>query len=374
MTDEHKTHAHKAVLSAFSPFFKSIFESCNVKEHLLLYLDVRKENILGILEYIYKGEVSVPVNQIEQFLKAASKLKISELIKAKVDGQEHFDGTTQAPRNSPSTSITGKDQFEEHSIQNSNSQNIDGESPNKNDDYVKMITDRPFNITTNKVRISKTQKQYDKDSKDKDICDDRIEDGCEYQSWAGRVVENPIQNIEGISHQYIIRESPNKDNESMTVDIPCLINVKEEEEIIPITPEKSLDYPLNYNESKEIVEIRKTSSKVNQLGNEELRDAIQHIEENLQMNGRGDLDKIEDYIEVIEHKAEDKELHEEHDMEHGNMIQHLKIPHHDSLDDNRDNNIEHFIEGIENKTEDISKIQEQTLTKRRSWLEAMSTI
>ena len=57
MTDDvHKTYAHKAVLSAFSPFFKNIFDSCNIKEHLFLYLDVRTENLLGILDYIYKGE------------------------------------------------------------------------------------------------------------------------------------------------------------------------------------------------------------------------------------------------------------------------------------------------------------------------------
>ena len=85
MTDDHKAHAHKAVLSAFSPFFKNIFESCNVGEHVILYLDVKTENLLGILDYIYRGEVSVPVNQIEQFIKAASKLKISELIKVNID-------------------------------------------------------------------------------------------------------------------------------------------------------------------------------------------------------------------------------------------------------------------------------------------------
>ena len=70
LTDgDHKAFAHKAVLSAFSPFFKSIFESCNVKEHLFLYLDVKTENLMGILDYMYKGETGVPISQIERFIK-----------------------------------------------------------------------------------------------------------------------------------------------------------------------------------------------------------------------------------------------------------------------------------------------------------------
>ena len=101
--DDHKAFAHKAVLSAFSPFFRSIFESCNVKEHLFLYLDVQKENLSGILDYIYKGETGVPVSQIEQFIKDASKLKISELIQVKVEDQENVHGKTLVTRNPSST-------------------------------------------------------------------------------------------------------------------------------------------------------------------------------------------------------------------------------------------------------------------------------
>ena len=100
---DHKAFAHKAVLSAFSPFFKSIFESCNVKEHLFLYLDVQKENLMAILDYIYKGETGVPVSRIEQFIKDASKLKISELIQVKVEDQENVHARTLVTRNPSST-------------------------------------------------------------------------------------------------------------------------------------------------------------------------------------------------------------------------------------------------------------------------------
>ena len=218
MTDDHKTHAHKAVLSAFSPFFKSIFESCNVKEHLFLYLDVRNENLLGILDYIYRGEVSVPVNQIEQFIKAASKLKISELIKVNVEDQENLDGKTHAQKTSLSTS-----------------------SPEK--ELVKVEDQGNLHSITGK-------------------------DGCEYQFWE-QVEEQSIQNIEGNTHQYQynILEPLNKDNEKMTLDIPCYINAEVEEERLSITPKKNFDDLLNYSQLKETVKIRKSSIKENQLGN-----------------------------------------------------------------------------------------------------------
>ena len=216
MTDDHKTHAHKSVLSAFSPFFKDIFESFNVKEHLFLYLDVRKENLLGILDYIYRGEVSVPVNQIEQFIKAASKLKISELIKVNIEDQENLVGKTHAQKKSLATSSSEKE-------------------------LVKVEDQGNLHSITGK-------------------------DGCEYQFWE-QVKEQSIQNLEGNPHQYNILEPLNKDNEKMTLDIPCYINAEVEEERISMTPKKNLNDLLNYSKLKETVKIRKTSIKENQLAN-----------------------------------------------------------------------------------------------------------
>ena len=133
MTDDvHKTYAHKAVLSAFSPFFKNVFDSCNVKYHIYLYLDVRTENLLRILDYIYKGEVSVPSSQIEEFIKAASKLKISELIKVKAEDQENVYGRTHAVRNSSSTIITEEDrrdcQISSNKVEENSTNFSDGDS------------------------------------------------------------------------------------------------------------------------------------------------------------------------------------------------------------------------------------------------------
>ena len=170
MTDDvHKTYAHKAVLTAFSPFFKNVFDSCNVKEHLFLYLDVRTENLLRILDYIYKGEVSVPSSQIEQFIKAASKLKISELIKVKTEDQENVYLRTHAVRSSSSTIIPEEDwrdcQISSDTVEENSTNFSDGYSfqyfrgsSHKNKGNEMMNRGIAYNINAKDGRISKAQK------------------------------------------------------------------------------------------------------------------------------------------------------------------------------------------------------------------------
>ena len=94
ITDEgDKIEAHKAVLSAFSPLFRNIFQSCPVNQQPFLYLsDVKPDYLNRILDYIYMGEVNVPICEIEQFIKVSSKLKISELSKVKIENPERISG------------------------------------------------------------------------------------------------------------------------------------------------------------------------------------------------------------------------------------------------------------------------------------------
>ena len=83
--DEERVEAHKAVLSAFSPFFKNIFESCNLNQQPFVYLgDIKSSQIHGVLDYIYKGTVHISPDEVESFLKVARKLKISELCNIEV--------------------------------------------------------------------------------------------------------------------------------------------------------------------------------------------------------------------------------------------------------------------------------------------------
>ena len=77
--DQTQIKAHKVVLSACSPFFKSILKN-NPHQHPLLYLGGISSNDLQLVtDYIYHGEVQVRQNDIDRFLEIAQKLKVSGL-------------------------------------------------------------------------------------------------------------------------------------------------------------------------------------------------------------------------------------------------------------------------------------------------------
>ena len=77
--DQTQIKAHKVVLSACSPFFKSILKN-NPHQHPLLYLGGISSNDLQLVtDYIYHGEVQVRQNDIDKFLDVAQKLKVSGL-------------------------------------------------------------------------------------------------------------------------------------------------------------------------------------------------------------------------------------------------------------------------------------------------------
>ena len=71
--------AHKVVLSAFSPFFKSLLVN-NPHQHPLLYLrGVQYEDLRAILDFIYLGQTKVDMHKINQFIKLATDLQIKGL-------------------------------------------------------------------------------------------------------------------------------------------------------------------------------------------------------------------------------------------------------------------------------------------------------
>ena len=80
VTDGGKTiKAHKVVLSAFSPFFKSILIN-NPHQHPLLYMrGVKWEDMRAILDFIYLGQTKVGMEKVDKFMELAKDLKIKGL-------------------------------------------------------------------------------------------------------------------------------------------------------------------------------------------------------------------------------------------------------------------------------------------------------
>ncbi|QQP36186.1 Uncharacterized protein FKW44_021203 [Caligus rogercresseyi] len=71
--------AHRVILSACSPFFKSMLRSLS-HEHPLLYLrGIPPSHMEAILSFMYSGEVSVPQDELQSFLALAEELQIKGL-------------------------------------------------------------------------------------------------------------------------------------------------------------------------------------------------------------------------------------------------------------------------------------------------------
>lgn len=78
--------AHKMVLSACSPYFKTLLEENPSKHPIIILKDVPFKHLTDILEFMYAGEVNVSQDQLPSFLKTADRLKIKGLAEAPQTG------------------------------------------------------------------------------------------------------------------------------------------------------------------------------------------------------------------------------------------------------------------------------------------------
>jgi len=77
--DDEQIEAHKVILSACSPFFKTILKR-NRHQHPLLYLKgVKFPDLVAVLNFMYHGEVNVAQEELNTFLRIAEDLKVKGL-------------------------------------------------------------------------------------------------------------------------------------------------------------------------------------------------------------------------------------------------------------------------------------------------------
>ena len=88
--------AHKMVLSACSPYFQSMFYNTPDKHPVVFLKDVRYDEMKALLEFMYRGEVSVDQENLSSLLKVAEGLKIKGL--ADVSESHQSAATMSAPR------------------------------------------------------------------------------------------------------------------------------------------------------------------------------------------------------------------------------------------------------------------------------------
>jgi len=77
--DHNQLQAHKVILSACSPFFRSVLKK-NPHQHPLLYLKgVKYVEIQLVLNFMYHGEVNVAQDELNSFLSVAEDLQVKGL-------------------------------------------------------------------------------------------------------------------------------------------------------------------------------------------------------------------------------------------------------------------------------------------------------
>ena len=86
--DQTQFKAHKIVLSACSPVFKTIIDS-NPSQHPLIYLrGIQSYEMESISQFMYLGETRFYIKRMEEFIKVAQDLEVKEIS----DGMEMWSG------------------------------------------------------------------------------------------------------------------------------------------------------------------------------------------------------------------------------------------------------------------------------------------
>ncbi|CAG9856996.1 unnamed protein product [Phyllotreta striolata] len=76
---ETSVRAHKVVLSACSPFFQRIFAENPCKHPVIVLKDFDGWEVQAIVDFMYKGEISVVQEQLQSLIKAAESLQVRGL-------------------------------------------------------------------------------------------------------------------------------------------------------------------------------------------------------------------------------------------------------------------------------------------------------
>ncbi|XP_037790733.1 protein jim lovell-like isoform X2 [Penaeus monodon] len=113
LTAEGKSlKAHKAVLSAMSPYFKKVLQN-NPSPHpiIIMPLDMQFEDLKGIIDYIYMGEIVVPTENLSSLFKAGRVLQVSGLttvdtIGVKAPNAPLFDNAQSVHKDTSGTTLS----------------------------------------------------------------------------------------------------------------------------------------------------------------------------------------------------------------------------------------------------------------------------
>lgn len=77
--DGQNLKAHKIVLSAYSPFFRSLFLKNPCEQSIVILKNIKFAEIKVITDFMYSGEVNIPEDQLSAIIKTAQTLRVRGL-------------------------------------------------------------------------------------------------------------------------------------------------------------------------------------------------------------------------------------------------------------------------------------------------------
>jgi len=75
----HQIQAHKIILSSFSPVFNHLLRISPGQKPLLYLRGVKYDELVDMMDYIYKGEVNIVTEELNNFIALAQDLKVKGL-------------------------------------------------------------------------------------------------------------------------------------------------------------------------------------------------------------------------------------------------------------------------------------------------------
>ena len=94
--DDGEIDAHKLVLYTGSEFFKSALKKSKHQHPLLYMKGIKIKYLEEILDFLYKGEVNIALDEFNEFIETASDLQIKGITEDKISSfaqlEEHFNG------------------------------------------------------------------------------------------------------------------------------------------------------------------------------------------------------------------------------------------------------------------------------------------
>jgi len=195
--DDDQLQAHKVILSACSPFFRTILKR-NKHEHPLLYLKgVKYTNLVSVLNFMYHGEVNIAQEELNSFLAVAEDLKVKGLTQSTSESKPPT--SSSKPRTNDDPGITRPSKHPQPQVKPS--QAPLPSTPYQHDDDVQEllpVKSEPVNDIPDAQSIKPFNQErqvyssYQEQETDRVVADPSIEYGVEeYADYADYAEYNP---------------------------------------------------------------------------------------------------------------------------------------------------------------------------------------